>query len=279
MNVIRRARGLRTVVIIAGVLLLIVNVAGITPQSFLQKPATWNTKGIAGYDFPLLNENHLLKLIATKSDTSSPSFLADVTNAVYFGTYHTENRNISFTENWLLWLAAKFYSPFGRTQDAERVVRGRAGNCSERVQVLMEIYKRNGIDAQVLLLNGHVALQAFFRKQWIITDPDFGLVRDGDIQMMRSAEGLAFADSFLVARGFNQQVRDYYLYAWRVTSDDKILAVNQYTNTRLFYIEKITQWLRWLAPLFLICIGVMWPRLFSRGVRNHSTAERQLSHF
>ena len=260
MKILKRGRYWRTLVMIIGALLMLLNLAGSFLPSRPIFPGTTARKKIPGYDYPVLDKAVLLKLLRQKTDTSSPTVLADLTNTVYFGMYHTEERSIHFFENWLLWLTAKFYPPFGRTQDAYLLVKGRAGNCSERVQVLMEIYKRNGIDAQALLLNGHVALQVLFRGANTITDPDFGLVRPGNIEEMRNPAGLAFADSFLLARGFGQRVRDYYGYAWRVTSDDKILPMNKPTSWRLYHFEKLTQWLKWLLPLSLIALGALTSR-------------------
>lgn len=250
-------RHLFKILLALGLVLLVVDITGIILPNIVRTFASQHKKGVPGYDHALLAKKDLLKLLQQKADTSKASFIADVTQTAHLAMFHTEDRRISFFENWILWLAGRFYPPFRRTQDVRLLVEGRAGNCSERTQVLLAIYRLNGLDVQALLLNGHVVLRVFFNGRWIISDPDFGLTAEGDIGYMRSAEGLAYADSLLTSKGFSFYLRDRYLYFWRVSADDKILPLNRPVSYRLYHIERITRWLKWFIPLFLLIAGLI----------------------
>ncbi len=242
--------------LVLGLGLLLVNVTGMIMPNPVRTPASQNKKGIPGYDHAPRGKQDLLKLLQQKADTTNPAFVANVTQTAHLAMFHTEDRRIGFFENWMLWLAGKFYPPFSRTQDATLLVKGRAGNCSERTQVLFAIYKLNGLDAQALLLNGHVVLRVFFKGEWIISDPDFGLVAKGDLSYMRSATGLAYADSLLTAKGFSYYIRNRYLYFWRVSADDKIVPLNRVVSHRLYQLERMTWWFKWGVPVILIIAGL-----------------------
>ena len=55
--------------------------------------------------------------------------LRSATRLIYENTTHSDDRRISFTENWIQWLIGQFYDPLLQTQDTSRIIRGNQTNC------------------------------------------------------------------------------------------------------------------------------------------------------
>ncbi len=238
--------------LVISLLLFAVNITGIFTHPEMSTPASREKKGIAGYDHTLYPKELLLKMLSKNSDTTAGGFADSATRTVYYGMFHSEDRRISFFENWLMWIAGKFYPAISKTQDGLLLVKGGAGNCSERTQVLMDIFNRNGLDTKLISLNGHVTLEVFFNGRWKVTDPDFGLIYEGDAAQLTTASGLQFADSVLTRNGFGEELRKKYIDCLKTTSDNIILPVNTVSSTRLFYAEKIAHWFCWLIPAVMM---------------------------
>lgn len=243
---------MRKILLIISLLLFAVNITGIFFHPVMSTPASLEKKGIAGYDHTLYPKENLLKMLSKDSDTSGRGFADSAAMTVYYGMFHSEDRRISFFENWLMWIAGKFYPAISKTQDGLLLVKGGAGNCSERTQVLMDIFNKNGLDTRLISLNGHIALEVFFKGHWMVTDPDFGLVYEGDAIQLSTDSGLRFADSVLTKNGFSEQLRNKYIDFWKTTSDNIVLPVNTVSSTRLFYAEKICHWFSWLIPALML---------------------------
>lgn len=237
------------------VLLLLVNIVGIFIHPNLHTAASLQKKGIPGYNYPVIENGALLKLLTEKAPTVDSTFVDSTTKKVFYAMFHSEARRIAFYENWIMWLCGKIYRPASRTLDAKLLVKAGAGNCSERTQVLMDIFKLNGLDCRIISLNGHITLQVFFNGQWMVADADYGLVYKGDMHQMQTA-GLQFADSVLSKNAFSDELRKNYLYFWKTSSDNILLPLNKESSTRLYKAEKLSQWLRWIIPalLLIICI-------------------------
>ena len=247
---------MRKLFLLISILLFLVNIAGIFLDNTIEIRPSLQKVPIPGYDYPVIDKRLLLKMLKTKGNTGDSLFVHNACNAVYYGMFHSEQRRITFFENWLMWLAGKIYQPLSHTQDAVLLVKGGAGNCNERAQVLMDIYKLNGLHSNFIMLNGHVTLQVFFKGRWIITDPDFGLVFNGSMKEMSLPAGLKYIDSVLTKKGFSKYIKDRYLYFWGVTFDDIVLPLNKVSSSKLYRAEKISQWMRWIIPavIVLICL-------------------------
>jgi hypothetical protein len=261
-------RYIRISLVFIAVLLLLVNIAGIFLHPSFNTSASIQKKGTPGYHYPVSDKTILLEALKEKGDTKDTSFVDSTTQKVFYSMFHSEERRITIYENWMMWLAGKIYPPAGRTQDAELLVKGGAGNCSERTQVLMDIFKLNGLNCRIISLNGHIAQQVFFNGRWMVTDADYGLVYKGDMQQMESEAGLAYADSVLAVSGFNADMRNKYLYFWKTGNDNGLSPVNKVSSTRLFQAEKTTQWLKWIIPLLILIICIM--PLKKKNYNNHS---------
>ena len=247
--------------VLVSIFLLLINIAGIFLHPSFDTVDSIQKRGTPGYQHPVSDKVLLLTMLKVKGDTGNTSFVDSATRKVFYSMFHTDERRIAIYENWIMWLAGKMYRPAGRTQDAALLVKGGAGNCSERTQVLMDIFKLNGLNFRIIALNGHVAEQVLFNGQWMVTDPDYGLVYKGDMQQMATEQGLMYADSVLAANGFDKTMREKYLYFWKTGNDNILSPLNKMSSTRLYKAERISQWLRWIIPTLILftCI-IPWKR-------------------
>jgi hypothetical protein len=254
-------RYLKISLILVAVFLLLVNVAGLFLHPSYETTRSIRKKGTPGYHYAVSDKTGLLQMLKQKGDTNNPSYIDSTTSRVFYSMFHTENRRIAFYENWPMWLAGKLYKPAGRTQDAALLVKGGAGNCSERTQVLKDIFELNGLPGKVISLNGHIALQVLFNGAWKVADADHGLVFNGDMDQMESDEGLRSADSILAKNGFDPVHRAKYLHYWKTENDNRLSPLNKVSNPRLFNLEKFSQWLKWILPaLVLLFYLIPWDR-------------------
>src|SRR6476620_4416275 len=108
-------RYIRTSLIFIAVFLLLVNIAGFFYHPFYYTPLSIYNGGIPGYDHPVSGKTGLLKMLQEKGDTNNNSFVDTATRKVFYSMFHSEDRRIEFYQNWIMWLAGKFYQPAGRT--------------------------------------------------------------------------------------------------------------------------------------------------------------------
>ena len=250
-------RYIKISLLLISLFLILLNIAGIFMHPSFDTNDSKQKRGTPGYHHPVSDRSALLSMLKKKADTNNVSFVDSTTRKVFYSLFHTEERCIAFYENWMMWLAGKIYRPAGRTQDATLLVKGGAGNCSERTQVLMDIFKLNGLNCRIISLNGHVAQQVLFKGQWLVTDADHGLVYKGDMKQMETEAGLAYADSVLTVNGFSKEMRDKYIYFWKTGNDNVLSPLNKVSSTRLYTAEKMSQWLKWIIPVFLLIICII----------------------
>ena len=196
---------MRTILYLTAFFILAIDIAGCFFHPAYETTAGQLHTGIPGYDYAVLPKKAVWNFLEEQQDTTDPNFPYKATHAVANGLFHTENRRISLFENWIMWLAGKFYEPLSHTLNSKLIISGGAGNCTDRTQVLMDIYKHCGLGSRIIALNGHVSMEVFFKGSWRITDPDFDLVFNGGIDSINSIEGNHFTDSVLSKKGFSKQ--------------------------------------------------------------------------
>lgn len=96
-------------------------------------------------------------------------------------------------ENWIIFALKGIVPSFHRWEfvDADRAIERGIGLCSQQAIVLDEILRRNGVESDILVLDGHVVVE-FTQGTPMILDPDFGVVMQGTPHTIR--DNLAMVD-------------------------------------------------------------------------------------
>lgn len=182
--------------------------------------------------------------------------IRNVSNTIFESIAHNDKRRISIFENYLLWLAGKFYYPLGKTQDPYRIVSGGEGICSEVSMLFNSIARLNGYEARFVGLNGHVVSEIKTDHGWYVVDPDYGVVYPVGLEVLESEAGIPMMTTMLSERGFSKATIQSYIQFFH-SSEDNVIASGAALSPRLYLIERLSDWLKWIVPVLLIVLGGM----------------------
>ena len=214
-------------------------------------------KAIPGYDYPTQDSSKLRDLLDRPMDNFDLVAVNDIISA---SLVHSDKRRIQLYENWLLWLGGKLYEPLSRTQDAERIVEGRGGLCSEVSAVMNRIAERNGLEARFIGLNGHVVSEIKTETGWRVADPDYGVTYAVGLGYLEGENGPQTMKSALSGMGYNDQTIEYYIKIFQSSEDNGVSDVGIALSPRLYRAEMIAEWLKWIIPVLLILAGISCTR-------------------
>lgn len=214
-------------------------------------------KAIPGYDYPTQDSSKLRSLLDRPMDTFDLVAVNDIISA---SLVHSDKRTIQLYENWLLWLGGKFYEPLSRTQDAERIVAGRGGLCSEVSAVMNRIAERNGLEARFIGLNGHVVSEIKTENGWRVADPDYGVTYAVGLGYLEGEHGPQTMKSALRGMGYNDKTIESYIKIFQSSEDNVVSDVGIALSPRLYRAEMIAEWLKWIIPVLLILGGISYTR-------------------
>jgi hypothetical protein len=148
-------------------------------------------------------------------------------------------------ENWIIFALKGIVPSFHRWEfvDADRAIERGIGLCSQQAIVLDEILRRNGVESDILVLDGHVVVE-FTQGTPMILDPDFGVVMQGTPHTIR--DNLAMVDEAYppdVAAALRP------IYARPPLA--AVADVSQY-HPRRVWLEPALYVLKWLLPLLML---------------------------
>jgi hypothetical protein len=179
-------------------------------------------------------------------------------------TEHGIDRRISWRENWVQALLGQFYPALLRTQNPERIVVGRVGDCSERVAVLQMVYRQAHLPTRIVGLGGHVVLEVKANGKWYTADPDYDVIFGTDVRTLESGSG-KWVRALLQRRGVDREQVDRYVEILHTPVDNIQMAINQPLSPRLKILEDMCGVLLFSIPLLLWGIlGVFWASLPSK---------------
>lgn len=176
------------------------------------------------------------------------------TSLVHDTTRHIEHREIVFAENWLQYALSFAYRPFRQTQNPYLLIKGGAGNCSDRCQILKSLAESAGFPCRFVGLNGHVLLEIRSGGQWTACDPDYGVVYPISLEELVRDESESLLRQTLSPQ-YPSDVVDRYVQIVQSTEDNVVLPVGSPLSPRLFWIERILGWLSWVIPAACISFG------------------------
>lgn len=240
-------------VLAIGVLLVLVNfleyVLELNPVS---KGAGEFGGKVAGYDYSIRGKSQLLEMLERPVGHFD---VANVNNIVFETIAHGGDRKIQPYENWLLWLGGKFYDPLSRTQNPKRIVSGSSALCSEVAAVFNSISGLNGLDARFVSLDGHVVSEVHTADGWRIVDPDYGVAYSVGLDVLETEEGVPLMRKALVDRGYSAETVRQYIDLFQTSSNNKVAQVGAALSPRLYVVEIVSDYLKWVIPLVILLLG------------------------
>lgn len=123
-----------------------------------------------------------------------------LTNLVYSATVHKwedvtdyreYNHQVPPEENYLLW-AMSYLNPatyrFYEFCDPYKAIERGVMICSQATQVMVQLWKKTGLDARDIVLDGHVVAEVQVDREkdlWWVLDADFGVVLERDMNFLQ----------------------------------------------------------------------------------------------
>ncbi len=239
-----------------GLMLLLINAIGIAINpSLIDKKQKHVSGSVPGFYYQIQDTTKLHSMLRRPLKI----FDLDVVNeAIFNSIIHSDQRRIQIYENWLLWLAGKFYEPLSRTQNSERIVAGEGGICSEVAAVMNSIAIRNGLNARFIGLNGHVISEVQTVNGWRIADPDYGVTYPGSLKLLEGENGPVIIRNVLKAKGYRKDTIDSIIYFFQSSEDNVVFDVGVALSPRLYKFEIFAEWLKWIIPVLLLFIVVIY---------------------
>lgn len=121
---------------------------------------------------------------------------------------------------------------------------------------MTEIARRDGVEARLVALDGHVVSELLINGAWMMSDPDYGFVFEGTVDQVGLLESEPQVRAALGDRGFSPSVIDEYLEIFR--SSPLVYRENWAPNdAKPWIIERWGLALSWLLPAIGIGAGLL----------------------
>lgn len=223
-----------------------------------------------GYRYSTQGTKNLLEMLDKPMDRFDFNI---VNNKIFASIVHSDKRKIQIYENWVLWSGGKIYGPLSRTQNPIRIVLGGKALCSEVSAVFNRIATLNNFDARFIGLNGHVVSEIRTDDGWHVVDPDFGVTYQVGLKVLETREGVPLMREALSGRGYNEETIDKYIHLFQTSSDNTVFEVGVALSPRLYAIEQISEYLKWIIPIILVLLGiVVLPKNSNNSIHSHENS-------
>ncbi len=214
---------------------------------------------VSGYNLRTLSvseaNSRIGKLKDLAAEGASKRELAEKLFRIISASFiHSDSYVLKPWDNWVLWIDQQFGRPYVSTQDAELLRQRGGGFCLQSAMVYVNEAKKLGLDAQIALLNGHVATEVSVEGgKKIVVDSDLGILWDNPLSDFGKKISASEVTEKIEERGFGkeyaQQIAAYY-----VSSDDNTLINFPLSQGRYEY-EQTAEFLSNLIPPLLVLIG------------------------
>jgi len=249
-------------VLILGGLLTFINVYG--KYQNIRPLIIFNDELRFKNDQPKSFNQTLFQLNKGKNETDL-QFSKRVTKVIASGLAHIHwekyepdkfNQLVPIWENYFLYFMGKFsdipeYSKYHFADYKKSLERG-IGICGDASMIMSQVLDNNNIDNKIITFPGHVIVSAQFNDNEMLFDADFGVYLPFSPDEIKQSPSL---------------VDNYYLDAGYFDYDVKSFN-NIYNNTyqrwsgvkhfitKKYYFEKVSYWLKWPLPIFMIIISL-----------------------
>ncbi len=242
---------IRIIFLISGTGLLLVNLIG----TFFFKPLQPPDEGIPGYDYPLRDAPELEEIAVSPPEIGTIADLEEINEIVFERIFHTDKRKYSFTENYLLYLGGFFHEYISSPQNPKAIIKGGGGLCNEISAVLRHILRKAGVPARYIGLQGHVALEVKIEDEWVVADPDYGVVYAYSLAELEES-GDEIIPGVLEEAGYPDEMIEQVVEVFLDSDENVILPAGRELSLRLSLIEKTAGYLKWLIPAGLLFLGI-----------------------
>lgn len=149
---------------------------------------------------PQLSPEQVFEQVDKRPDESNEKYAYRLTDLIYSATVHKwedvtdytkYNHQVPLHENYFLW-ALSYLNPttyrFYHFCDPRKAIERGVMICSQATEVMVELWKKTGLDARNMVLDGHVVAEAQVDSKndtWWILDADFGVVLEHDINYLQ----------------------------------------------------------------------------------------------
>lgn len=197
---------------------------------------------------------------------SKKEFVYKVNEVVYAGTVHywedegieKYNLRVPFYENWLLYLASYIRPDIYRKYefaDYNKALERGVGLCSQRALIVIGVLNENGVEAQLIGLDGHVVLRAKVHDDtWYILDPDYGVVIPYDLHDIENNIQIVYQYYTKDITTNVSTMADIYGKTGNVIYPNGVIG---YVGLKYYVIEYTSYIAIWILPLIVIIIFII----------------------
>ncbi|MFT5923487.1 MAG: hypothetical protein ACI9LE_000469 [Paraglaciecola sp.] len=251
------------IVFIVGSLLLIVNVYGLSQN--IRVDDFDNQYLRFTDDQPQDFDTTIVELIRNQ-DENEIDYATRITKVVARGISHIEwlnfppekfNQLIPIWENYFIYFMGIFsgipeYQRYHFANYHRSLERG-IGLCGDASMVISQLLDEQSIQNKILTFPGHVVVLAFFANgRQFILDGDFGIVAPYSLAEV-SDKSNEIAQLYVDA-GYTQG--DYRFIRKMLQKKSRQWDGVQHFITNKYYFEKVSYWLKWPTPFFLILFSI-----------------------
>jgi hypothetical protein len=228
---------------------------------------------------PQESPEQVFQQIDKRPTESNQEYAYRLTDLVYSATVHkwedvadpTEyNHQVPLRENYFLW-ALSYLNPgtyrYYQFCDPHKAIERGVMICSQATEVMVELWKKAGLEARNMVLDGHVVAEAQVDRQkdtWWILDADFGVVLEHNMQFLEQHPEV-IAKKYVDA-GYDLKTADL------VTEFYGKEGNYVQTNPGICRVEEgLYKW-KWYLPFGLLTLSTLyfgWVWLRERPLSNH----------
>ena len=245
--------------LLTGCLLLAINIYGLFQDIRPSNISNENLRFVN--DQPTPYEETIAQL-TRKQGESDIAFANRATEAIAKGLAHIHwekykpekfNQRVPIWENYFLYFMGKFtnipeYQKY-HFADYQRSLKRGIGICGDASMVLSQVLTKHNINNQILTYPGHVVVSANFDAQSsVILDADFGVsVPFNKDETKQHSSTIA---NLYTEKGYAEYDRVFFekMYQSNYQAWDGV----KHFITKKYYFEKISYWLKWPLPIFMI---------------------------
>lgn len=204
-----------------------------------------------------LSYSEVIKESKQREKETRADYLCRLNNLVHNGTIHywndegikEYNLTVPIWENYLLYAASyvkpEIYKKYEFVDYKKALDRG-VGLCSQRAQILLGMLNEEGIDAQIVGLQGHVVVRAMDENNnGYILDPDYG------VSMPLKIESISNQPELVASYYNNDELVKIYGGKYSIYSGSAGIYAYHPNTYKIFYIEEVSYILKWIIPLVL----------------------------
>jgi hypothetical protein len=256
---------LLTTSFLLGLLLLSINTYGlfqdIRPTVFFDDELRFKN------DQPLTYTETISQLSRLPNETDV-QFSQRVTKVIAAGLAHIHwerfepekfNQLVPIWENYFLYFAGKVsgiseYEKY-HFADYKRSLERGIGICGDASMILSQVLDKHNIENKIITFPGHVLVSATFENEnEQLFDADFG------VALPFSADEIKQSPSLVSSHYLDAGYFDYDVKAFNKIYDNNYQRWSgvEHFITKKYYFEKISYWLKWPLPIFLIIIPLIY---------------------